>query len=442
MRPLDQITKRRFEVMHWLPMLAALLVIALLGAWLLLSQIPRRIVLASGPKDGMYHQHAQRYKAILARDGVTVEERLTRGADENEQLLRDASSGVDVAFVHGGVVRPAEQGNLVMLAAVYYEPLWIFYRDADTLTQLDELRFRRVAIGVPGSGGRAFVEPLLEANGINGRNTELISLGNLEALRALQSGRVGAALLMGPVSLPAIWQALHDQDLKVMDLARADAYPRRFPVITRLSLPSGTVDFEQHIPAEAVRMIGTKAMLVSRDGLSPPIVNLLLDAAREVHGAQGYFEANGEFPNTTQVDLPVSVDADRHHRFGPTILQSYLPFFVAAYVERLIVLLVPLLILVVPLSNLLPRLLSWRVRLHIYRRYVELALLERDLASRTGVLPVAQWLAELDRITHKAEQIRTPARVASEAYTLREHIALVRRAVLAKAQAVESADQV
>jgi hypothetical protein len=329
-----------------------------------------------------------------------------------------------------------------MLAAVYYEPLWIFYRDADTLTQLDELRFRRVAIGVPGSGGRAFVEPLLEANGINGRNTELISLGNLEALRALQSGRVGAALLMGPVSLPAIWQALHDQDLKVMDLARADAYPRRFPVITRLSLPSGTVDFEQHIPAEAVRMIGTKAMLVSRDGLSPPIVNLLLDAAREVHGAQGYFEANGEFPNTTQVDLPVSVDADRHHRFGPTILQSYLPFFVAAYVERLIVLLVPLLILVVPLSNLLPRLLSWRVRLHIYRRYVELALLERDLASRTGVLPVAQWLAELDRITHKAEQIRTPARVASEAYTLREHIALVRRAVLAKAQAVESADQV
>ena len=56
--------------------------------------------------------------------------------------------------------------------------------------------------------------------------------------------------------------------------------------------------------AEAVRMIGTKAMLVSRDGLSPPIVNLLLDAAREVHGAQGYFEANGEFPNTTQVDLP------------------------------------------------------------------------------------------------------------------------------------------
>jgi len=442
MRPLDEITKRRFEILHWLPLLAALLVVALLGAWLLLSQIPRHIILASGPKDGMYHQYAQRYKAILARHGVTVEERLTHGADENERLLRDPKSGVDVAFIHGGVVRPAEQDNLVMLAAIYYEPLWVFYRGADPLTQLDELRFQRLAIGVPGSGVRAFIEPLLDANGIDGMNTELVSLGNLEAIRALQSGRVGAAFLMGPVPLTAIWQALHDPDLKVMDLARADAYPRRFPAITRLSLPSGTVDLEQHIPAEEVRMIGTKAMLVSRDGLSPPIVNLLLDAAREVHGGQGFFEANGEFPNTAPVDLPVSADADRHHRFGPTILQSYLPFFVAAYLERLIVLLVPLLILVVPLSNLLPRLLGWRVRLHIYRRYVELALLERDLASRTGVLPVAQWLADLDLIQHKAEQIKTPARVASEAYTLREHIALVRRAVLAKAQGVEAAHEI
>ncbi len=39
----------------------------------------------------------------------------------------------------------------------------------------------------------------------------------------------------------------------------------------------------------------------------------------------------------------------------------------------------------------------------------------------------------LDRIERAAEQIRTPASFASEAYTLREHIRLVRSAVLAKA---------
>ena len=90
---------------RWSLLVATLLGVAVLGAWFLQRTIPRHIVLASGQPDGMYHMHAQRYKEILARKGVTVEERLTGGADDNERLLLDAASGVDVAFMPGGVVR-------------------------------------------------------------------------------------------------------------------------------------------------------------------------------------------------------------------------------------------------------------------------------------------------------------------------------------------------
>jgi TRAP-type uncharacterized transport system substrate-binding protein len=413
---------------------AVLIIAAVIGAWFLQSTIPRHIVLASGDRNGMYHQYAQRYTEILARSGVTVEERTTAGADENEALLHDPRSGVDVAFMHGGVVAPADQGKLVMLAALYYEPLWIFYRDSKTLTQLDELRYKRIAAGGAGSGVRAFTEPLLSANNITGFNTQLIPLANLDALHALLAGKIDAALVIDAVQAPAVWQGLHDSNLKLMSLDRSDAYPRRFPFITKLTLPSGTIDFGLHIPDGDVKMIGTKAMLVSRDDLSPAIINLLQDAAREIHGGQGYFEADDEFPNTAAVDLPVSVEADRHHRFGPSILHQYLPFFVATYVERLIILLVPLLVVIVPLFNLLPRLLRWRTRSRVYRWYGELALLERDINSRKGTLPIDQWLADLDRIEASAERVRTPASFASEAYTLREHIALVRSTVMAKVQ--------
>jgi len=190
-----------------------------------------------------------------------------------------------------------------------------------------------------------------------------------------------------------------------------------------------------------VKLIGTKAMLVSRDGLSSAIVNLLLDAARELHGEHGIFEADDEFPNTAPVDLAVSGDADRHHRFGPSLLHRYLPFFVATYVERLIVLLLPLLVILVPLVNILPQVLRWQKRSKIYRWYGELALLERDVEKRTGTLPVEQWLADLDRIERAAEHIRIPASFASEAYTLREHIGLVRHAVMAKAQGAAAAQE-
>jgi hypothetical protein len=44
-------------------------------------------------------------------------------------------------------------------------------------------------------------------------------------------------------------------------------------------------------------------------------------------------------------------------------------------------------------------------------------------------------MAALDRIELAAARIRTPWSFASEAHTLREHIGLVRRAILAKSQA-------
>ena len=120
-------------------------------------------------------------------------------------------------------------------------------------------------------------------------NTDLVPLTNLAALRALQASQVDAVFLVGPTQFPAVFQALHDPDLKLMSLVRADAYPRKFPYVTKLTLPAGTIDLELHIPQEDAMLIGTKAMMVSRDGLSTPIVNLLLEAARELHGQQGLF---------------------------------------------------------------------------------------------------------------------------------------------------------
>jgi hypothetical protein len=75
------------------------------------------------------------------------------------------------------------------------------------------------------------------------------------------------------------------------------------------------------------------------------------------------------------------------------------------------------------------------VRSRIYRWYGELALLERDVATRAPPLPIAQWMLDLERIERSVGQIHTPASFASEAYTLREHVDFVRRAILAKAGA-------
>ena len=350
----------RYEQLRWTLLAVASIALAFLGAWLLQSAIPRHIVLASGLRDGMYHQYAQRYKEILARDGVTVEERMTGGADENERLLRDPHSGVDVAFVHGGVVRPAERGTLVMLAALYYEPLWIFYRDTVVHPHFDELRHKRLAVGSPGSGVRAFMEPLLAANNITSLNSELVPLVNLAALRALQAGQVDAAFLVGPAQFPAIWQALHDPDLKLMSLARAEAYQRKFPYITKLTLPPGTIDLAAaHSAAgrEADRHqgdAGCARRLVAGDRQPAPRsrARIAWKAGLLRSGRRVSEHRDGGPAGVGRCESPPPLRAQR---------ASPLPaVHVAAYLERLIVLLVPVLFVIVPLTNVLPRLIRWR----------------------------------------------------------------------------------
>lgn len=413
--------------------IAGVVLLAALITWMLQGAIPRRVVIAAGAPNGMFHQLAVKYTEILAQDGVTLVVRNTPGAAENLRLLQDPASGVDVAFTQGGLA--AGVNGPEMLATLFYDALWVFYRSEQPVDQLDRLRGKRLAIGPEGSGARAFVEPLLAANDVTARNSTLLPLAQLEAVHALQRGEVDAVMLMGPAHMSSIDTALRDRDLKLMSFARAAAYERRFAHIDKLVLPAGAVDLGRDIPPRDVTLVGTKAMLVARAGLSSAIVDLLLDAARDVHAEPGLFEANSEFPTVERVDLPVSEAAIHHHRFGPRLLHRYMPFFMATYLERLIIVLLPLVVIIVPLMNVVPQILRWRVRSRIYRWYGELALLEREVEQSTGTLPVERWTADLDRIERAATRVRAPASYAGEWYTLREHIDFVRRAVQARAAA-------
>src|SRR5262249_192841 len=161
-----------------------------------------------GAEGGAYHRYAIRYKALLAREGVTVEERITAGADENLKLLLDPKSGVDVAFMQGGVAANPEDSSLVMLASLYYEPLWFFYSGNETFAASAEVRGKRIAVGAPGSGTRIFAESVLSMNGVAPDNTSMRPVGGKDALKALASGDIDAAFVVGGADTATVHDAL------------------------------------------------------------------------------------------------------------------------------------------------------------------------------------------------------------------------------------------
>jgi len=394
---------------------------------------PKTMRLATGGADGAYQAFGEAYAGLLAEDGITLELRQSGGAVENLKLLADPDSGIDVAFVQGGIVDQPVEG-LESLGSVYFEPLWVFTRATARLPQLKDLAGRRIAIGAEGSGTRALALRVLAETGITPSKATLLPEDAAAAHEALRAGRIDAVMTIGSPLSPLVQAMLADGGLTLMSFDRADAYVLRNRFLTALRLPQGAVDIERNIPAHDVTLLAPAAILVARDDLSPALVGLLLRAATSVHGEGGLFEKAGEFPSPRLVELPLADEAARFYKSGSPLLQRVLPFWAADLVDRLKVMLVPLFTLLLPLSKILPPAYRWRIRSRIYRWYRD--LLNIELAARQAEDSPSRdrLMARLDAIEGEVKQISVPLSHADALYSLRMHLGVVRESLERQAQ--------
>jgi hypothetical protein len=183
------------------------------------------------------------------------------------------------------------------------------------------------------------------------------------------------------VDAPQIQMMLRMPELRLMSLARAEAYTRIFPYLSRILLPKGAIDLSHDIPLTDVEMVAPTAALVAHEDLHPALVGLLVQAAKEVHSAGGMFHRAGEFPTPNDPEFELSPDADRIYKSGPPFLQRYLPFWVATYIERAKVLILPIAVVLLPALKLAPLVYRWRIRRRLLYWYEQIRELEHKIAS-------------------------------------------------------------
>lgn len=393
---------------------------------------PKHIIITTGSESGAYYQFANRYAAILAKNGITLEVKASAGSLENIERLK--ADEAQIGFVQGGVVPPKEDpdaeddSGLLSLGSLFYEPVWVFYRGDKKFDRLTDLRGKRIAIGQEGSGVRQLAQQLLVANEIPlGKN--LAPVAGLKAAEELQQGRIDAAFIIAAESAPVVQVLLRTPGVRVMSFAQANAYQRRFPFLTRLTLPQGVADLVRDFPPEDVKVLAPTANLIIRDDLHPALQALLLQALSDVHGKSGFFQDAGEFPSYKDQMLPLSPDAARYFKSGAPFLQRYLPFWLAVLIDRLIVLLVPIVALLIPLLKIAPAIYTWRVRSKIFRCYGELKFLEDDLKHHFEAARLDEYRSRLDTLEDEASQLHVPLGFTDLVYTLREHVNLVRQAL-------------
>src|SRR4051812_11281792 len=84
-------------------------------------------------------------------------------------------------------------------------------------------------------------------------------------------------------------------------------------------------------------------------------------------------------------DLPVSEEARHFYRSGPPVLQRLLPFWLASLVDRVKVMLIPIVMLTMPLLHATPPLMRRRTRRKIYLWYSDLRDIDQRLVKCLSV---------------------------------------------------------
>jgi TRAP-type uncharacterized transport system substrate-binding protein len=411
----------------WRYLAVATTVAILLGAGVFVweSLPPRTMVMATGVEGGANYELGIQYREILAREGVELQLQQTTGSLENLRRLRDSRSGVSVGFIQGGTTTKKESPQLESLGTIFYEPLWLFRR-----TEIGEgaqgLRGRRISIGPEGSGGRELALEILSRTKLDSIVGELSGSAPPVAAEKLIAGEIDAAFIVTGWESPVIQSLLNTKGIEADSYLHADAFIALYPFLHKLVLPAGVIDLSTNRPPSDVVLLAPKASLAVRADLHPALQYLLLDAAAQIHSQPGIFQKAAQFPAAESIDLPLSSEARRYYKSGRPFLQGYLPFWIATLVEEILVVLIPLAALLYPAFKLLPQTYDWMMQLKITRLYDEIRSIESEMEAQGAEFDAKVLNAKLDRIDQRANHLRLPTVYASNLYTLRSHVDLVR----------------
>jgi TRAP-type uncharacterized transport system substrate-binding protein len=409
---------------RWIAVLI-LLVVVLTALRLIGPAVPNEIRMLTGPEGTTFHDDGLRYQEILSRHGVTVHLEQTSGSVENLNTLIEAEVPT-AAFVWGsrdeaGRAREVPKG-VESLGTMFLQPLWVFApRDTDR-EDLRDLSGLRVEAGAKASDSRLLALFLLNEEGIGDEvdfsRGHPVTPGQVR--KAVQDGKVGAIMAVGEPESRLIDTLLRSSELQVLSIQRADAFAIRHPFLQKVRFPEGGHDIRANIPDRDLQLLAARAQLIVSDLFPPALADLLLQAALEIHGGATPFSSRGEFPDSETAPLPLNGAADNFYTNGPPKLMKYLPFRLAAWINRFLTAAVAIASAAVSLFKIIPALVSLPFKMKIKRGFGDLQALESQASAGTDKKILLDELAKVDQST---AAIRPPIRkLVSQWLELRQYL--------------------
>lgn len=409
----------------WFPIIVLVIAAFYTTSRFIEPPVDKKLVIATSHNKGQYHKYALMYKSLLEEEGVKVEIINTAGSEENLKLLLDKK--VDIAFIQNGINHNGNKDLLYTLGNVFYEPLWLFYKSDTNLDYEVDFKGKRLSLGVEGSGVKFVSSVVLSLNGVDETNSDFVYLPINKSKKMLENGEIDGLFFIGDGNSFIVQNLLNNPEVKLFSFTRSKAYAKNLPFLKSLTLYEGSLDMYSNIPSYDIALLGSTASLVAHEDVKSELIRLFVKQMNKVHYEGGFFEELGEFPNIVNTQLQVHEDAYRYFTYGDTWLEKIFPYWVASNLDRLKILLIPLLTLLLPLFKGVMPLYVWTVRSKIYRWYDKINKLDEKINTSTKE-ERSMINQELEKLKLEIQNhTKVPLAYMGEYYNLLLHIDLVKK---------------
>jgi TRAP transporter TAXI family solute receptor len=432
-------TRRRTFL--WMAGIVLTIALVAVSAYLWGGSPPNKIVFATGQPGGVYDSFGREYQKRLRAEGLKVELVNTAGSVDNFRRIIEGK--VDIAFAQSGTYQTVNdpEHKVSGLAAIYYEPLWIFSKRDIRMEDKMAYRPESVAVGPKGSGTEAIAKAIIAEQGYDITSPAIVNLSAADARRQLIEGKLDVAFFVTSYRDPGIIELMRHKDLRLTSFRREIAYTRKFRGLTPVKIAEGLLDLKDNIPAENITLLSPSALLVARDTINPRLVELLLKVAQAVHGPGDLLDPPLKFPSLEGMDVPINEAAETYLTSGESFLSRNLPYRALRWVLLLKLLLLPLLAVWLPLLRLAPIIASWRKGRWLKRYYARLRDVEGKLATARWPNELREGINELESLRGEVQAVsrKLPLQQQQDIYHWRLHVQLILNEALERLGRMEAA---
>ena len=154
-----------------------------------------------------------------------------------------------------------------------------------------------------------------------------------------------------------------------------------------------------------------------------------MEAAKDINGVKTYFAKAGEFPAYRNNEVPLSDEARYFYQKGTPALMKYLPFWMAEFIERMFLLLVPFAAFAYPIIKSIPNYRVNLARKQINSIYKELDKFEQATIENFDPNKRQDYIEVLNEMERRVVDSKAAKLVTADCYTLRNNIEFIRNAL-------------